>query len=191
MRCRLSAAAALAAAMLAGACGGSAGGSSTAEEAAQDAAAGSSDQEEGTEMAQGAAGMAQGAAGVEVTGAPDEKPVITVPGGEPPTELTVADMAVGDGEEVPPGAEVTTHYVGVAWDSGEQFDSSWDRGDPISFPLDGVIGGWTEGIPGMRVGGRRLLVIPPELAYDDAPPPGVPFGPGATLVFVIDMVAAG
>jgi len=188
MRCRLSAnVAGLALAVLAGACGGSAGGSSTAEEAARDAGAeatpDSSDQ--------GGMQMAQGAAGVEVTGAQGEKPVITVPGGEPPAELTVTDLAVGDGEEVPPGAEVTTHYVGVAWDGGEQFDSSWDRGEPISFPLDGVIGGWQEGIPGMHVGGRRLLVIPPDLAYGDNAPPGVPFGAGATLVFVIDMVATG
>lgn len=145
-------------------------------------------QEEGTDVAQ--TNAAQDDAGVEVTGAAGEQPAITVPGGEPPLELTVTDLVVGDGEEVAPGAEVTTHYTGVAWTSGEEFDSSWSRGEPVSFPLGQVIRGWQDGIPGMRVGGRRLLVIPPELAYGDQAPPGASFGPGETLVFVIDMVAA-
>lgn len=132
--------------------------------------------------------MASGdAAGVEVTGATDAKPEITVPGGEPPAELVVHDLVEGEGEAVEPGATVTTHYVGVLWDGGEQFDASWDRGEPAQFPLGGVIEGWQEGIPGMKVGGRRLLVIPPDLAYGDTPPPGIP--PGATLVFVIDLVS--
>lgn len=169
--------------VLAAACGGSDG---------EPPAAGSTDadpnEQEGTEVAQ--ADVARDDVGVQVTGAAGEQPAITVPGGEPPPELTVTDLVVGDGEEVAPGAEVTTHYTGVAWTSGEEFDSSWSRGEPVSFPLGQVIRGWQDGIPGMRVGGRRLLVIPPELAYGDQAPPGASFGPGETLVFVIDMVAA-
>lgn len=131
--------------------------------------------------------MTESPSGVTVTGAMDEKPQITVPDTEPPTELEITDLVVGDGEEVPPGATVTTHYTGVSWSTGEEFDSSWSRGEPTSFPLDGVISGWTEGIPGMKVGGRRLLVIPPEQAYgDQSPTPAIK--PGETLVFVIDMV---
>lgn len=128
-------------------------------------------------------------AGVEVTGDLGAKPTIALPGGEPPAALVATDLAVGDGDEVPAGATVTTHYVGVSWSTGAEFDSSWDRGSPASFPLSGVIAGWTQGIPGMRVGGRRLLVIPADLAYGDSPPPSASIAPGETLVFVIDMVA--
>lgn len=125
--------------------------------------------------------------GVKVTGPLDAKPEITIPDADPPTELEVTDLVVGDGEEVSEGATVTAHYVGKSWSSGEQFDSSWDRGDPIAFPLDGVISGWTEGIPGMRVGGRRLLVIPPDKGYGPGGSPPV-IGPDETLVFVVDIV---
>ncbi|MCU0270013.1 MAG: FKBP-type peptidyl-prolyl cis-trans isomerase [Acidimicrobiales bacterium] len=111
-----------------------------------------------------------------------------MPEGEPPTELVVEDLVEGDGAEATEGATVTAHYVGVACSTGEQFDSSWDRGAPTEFPLDGVIPGWQEGIPGMQVGGRRLLVIPPELAYGEDPPPGSGLAPGETLVFVVDLV---
>ncbi|CAN5346929.1 FKBP-type peptidyl-prolyl cis-trans isomerase [soil metagenome] len=128
--------------------------------------------------------------GVEVEGELGEKPEITLPGGEPPTELVVVDLIEGDGPEAPAGATVTTHYVGVSWlNDGEQFDASWDRGDPISFPLSGVIAGWTQGIPGMREGGRRLLIIPPELAYG-AQPPSPAIAENDTLVFVIDLVSS-
>jgi peptidylprolyl isomerase len=129
------------------------------------------------------------ASGVTVEGAVDSKPAITLPGGEPPAELIVVDLVEGDGEEVPPGATVTTHYAGVSWlNDGEEFDASWNRGAPLEFPLSGVIQGWTEGIPGMRVGGRRLLVIPPELGYGPQAPPGAAIAPNDTLVFVIDLV---
>ena len=129
-----------------------------------------------------------GAAGVAVEGEADEKPAISMPGGDPPEELVIEDLSEGDGEEVPPGAQVTTHYVGVSWTHEEEFDSSWDRGEPITFPLDGVIVGWQEGIPGMRVGGRRMLIIPPEQAYGAASPsPAI--AENDTLVFVIDLVA--
>jgi peptidylprolyl isomerase len=119
---------------------------------------------------------------------PEGEPEVPMPEGEPPTELVVEDLVEGDGAEATEGATVTAHYVGVACSTGEQFDSSWDRGAPTEFPLDGVIPGWQEGIPGMQVGGRRLLVIPPELAYGEDPPPGSGLAPGETLVFVVDLV---
>jgi peptidylprolyl isomerase len=129
------------------------------------------------------------AAGVAVSGEAESKPEIALPGGDPPAELKVVDLIEGDGEEVPEGATVTTDYVGVSWlNEGQEFDSSWDRGEPATFPLSGVIPGWTEGIPGMNVGGRRLLIIPPELAYG-AQPPTPAIAENDTLVFVIDLVS--
>jgi peptidylprolyl isomerase len=127
-------------------------------------------------------------AGVEVQGEDTSvKPEITLPGGEPPSELIVVDLIEGDGEAAAPGGTVTTHYVGLSWlNDGTQFDSSWERGEPATFSLDLVIPGWTEGIPGMKVGGRRLLVIPPELAYG-AQPPSPDIALDDTLVFVIDL----
>jgi peptidylprolyl isomerase len=128
--------------------------------------------------------------GVAVDGEAGTKPTITLPAGPPPEELVVVDIVEGDGVQVPVGATVTTHYVGVSWaNDGEQCDASWDRGTPIQFPLAGVIQGWTDGIPGMRVGGRRLLVIPPSQGYGaQAPTPAI--APNDTLVFVIDMIDA-
>jgi peptidylprolyl isomerase len=129
-------------------------------------------------------------AGVEVAGDLDSKPQIALPGGNPPDTLVTADLVEGDGAAARPGGQVTAHYVGVSWSSGTQFDASWDRGTPIAFPLDGVIQGWSQGLPGMKVGGRRLLVIPPELAYGRRPPPGAGIAPGETLVFVVDLIKA-
>ncbi len=126
--------------------------------------------------------------GVTIDGEPGAKPRITVPGGEPPAQLVAEDLVVGDGPEARPGARVNAHYVGVSWSSGQQFDASWDRGRPIEFPLSGVIQGWSEGIPGMRVGGRRALVIPGDLAYGATPPPGAGIAPNETLVFVVDLM---
>lgn len=96
------------------------------------------------------------------------KPEIEFQEGPAPTGLVVKDLTVGDGAEATPGAKVEVHYVGVEFDSGEEFDSSWSRGESITFPLSGLIAGWQEGIPGMRVGGRRQLTIPPEMAYGPA-----------------------
>ena len=118
-----------------------------------------------------------------------EKPEVDFPGGEPPTELQVTDLTVGDGKEAEPGDRVLVHYVGVDFESGEEFDSSWNRGEPIEFPLRGLIQGWQDGIPGMRVGGRRQLVCPPELAY--GPAGGGHRLSGRTLVFVIDLLGVG
>jgi peptidylprolyl isomerase len=115
------------------------------------------------------------------------EPEIDPPDGPAPTELQITDLVVGDGAEAVPGAEVEVHYRGVEFDTGEEFDSSWRRGQPIRFPLEGLIQGWQDGIPGMRIGGRRRLVIPPHLAYG---PAGAGHQlSGRTLVFVIDLLA--
>lgn len=117
------------------------------------------------------------------------KPDVTVPGGEPPAQLQVEDLDVGEGAEASAGSEVDVHYVGVSWSSGRQFDASWDRRDTFSFRLGAgqVIAGWDQGVAGMRVGGRRRLTIPPELAYGSRGAGGV-IAPGETLVFVVDLV---
>ena len=115
------------------------------------------------------------------------KPVIECQGGEPPTDLAIDDIVVGEGAQAEPGDNVEVHYVGVEFHSGEEFDASWDRGQSIEFPLQGLITGWQEGIPGMRVGGRRQLTIPPEMAY--GPDGGGHRLSGKTLVFVIDLLA--
>jgi peptidylprolyl isomerase len=114
-----------------------------------------------------------------------EKPEIDFLEGPAPTELVITDLIVGDGAEATAGAQVTVHYLGVDFETGEQFDASWDRGESIDFPLAGLIAGWQEGIPGMRVGGRRQLVIPPALAYGES---GGHRLAGRTLVFVIDLL---
>ncbi len=117
-----------------------------------------------------------------------QKPEIDFIEGPAPTTLVITDLIVGDGAEAVPGGRVEVHYLGVEFDSGEQFDSSWDRGESITFPLNGLIAGWQEGIPGMRVGGRRQLVIPPALAYGES---GGHRLAGQTLVFVIDLINVG
>jgi len=115
------------------------------------------------------------------------KPEIDAPDGPAPTELVITDMVVGEGAEAVPGAKVKVHYVGVEHDTGEEFDASYNRGAPIEFPLRGLIQGWQDGIPGMKVGGRRKLVIPPLQAY--GPVGGGHKLSGKTLVFVIDLLA--
>ncbi len=113
----------------------------------------------------------------------------TLEAAEPVTELVITDDVVGTGTEVQAGDTVTAHYVGVSASTGQEFDASWTGGQPISFPLDGVIQGWSEGLVGMKEGGRRTLVIPAEMAYGEAPPPGSGIAPGETLVFTVDLVA--
>lgn len=103
-----------------------------------------------------------------------------------PTVLTIQEVVEGSGVEAPKGATVTVHYLGVDYETGEEFDSSWGRGEPIQFPLDRLIKGWQEGIPGMKVGGRRTLICPPEDAY--GPAGGGHRLSGRTLVFVIDLL---
>ncbi|GAA0911419.1 FKBP-type peptidyl-prolyl cis-trans isomerase [Nonomuraea longicatena] len=118
-----------------------------------------------------------------------EKPEIDFPGGNPPAELEIVDLVVGTGDEAKPGHEVTVHYVGVSFSTGEEFDASWNRGDTFSFPLGGgrVIAGWDQGVAGMKVGGRRKLVIPPHLGYGNRGA-GPRIKPGETLIFVVDLI---
>jgi peptidylprolyl isomerase len=117
------------------------------------------------------------------------KPAVDFESGPPPSDLVVTDLTVGDGKEAKAGDVVSVHYVGVAHANGEEFDSSYDRGEPLRFPLGAgrVISGWDRGVAGMRVGGRRRLVIPPHLGYGDQGAGGV-IPPGATLVFVVDLM---
>ena len=114
------------------------------------------------------------------------KPEIDFQDGPAPAELVIEDIIVGDGTEAKPGGQVTVHYVGVEYDTGEQFDASWDRGEPIEFPLQGVITGWQEGLVGATEGSRVLLVIPPDKGYGEQGSPPV-IGPNETLVFVVDV----
>jgi peptidylprolyl isomerase len=120
-----------------------------------------------------------------------EKPEVDFPDGEPPTELEISDIWQGDGTVAKAGDTVQVHYVGVAYSTGEEFDTSWSRGAPLEFRLGvgQVIAGWDQGVQGMRVGGRRQLIIPPRLAYGDRGA-GRSIGPGETLIFVCDLVSA-
>jgi peptidylprolyl isomerase len=120
-----------------------------------------------------------------------EKPEVDFPGGEPPTELEISDIWQGDGAVAKAGDTVQVHYVGVAYSTGEEFDTSWSRGAPLEFRLGvgQVIAGWDQGVQGMRVGGRRQLIIPPGLAYGDRGA-GRSIAPGETLIFVCDLVSA-
>jgi len=118
-----------------------------------------------------------------------DKPEIEFPDGPAPTDLEITDITVGDGAEATAGSTVSVHYVGVAYSTGEQFDASYDRGSPLSFRLGvgQVISGWDTGVQGMRIGGRRKLVIPADLAYGDRGAGGV-IKPGETLIFVVDLL---
>jgi peptidylprolyl isomerase len=118
-----------------------------------------------------------------------DKPEIDFPDGPPPTDLEVTDVTPGEGAEARAGSTVSVHYVGISHSTGEQFDASYDRGSPLQFRLGvgQVISGWDSGVQGMRVGGRRRLVIPPHLAYGDRGAGGV-IQPGETLIFVVDLV---
>jgi peptidylprolyl isomerase len=120
------------------------------------------------------------------------KPIVTVPAEPAPTELVSIDHVVGEGAEAVAGKMVRVHYVGVSWSSGAQFDASWDRRDPFEFPLGAghVIGGWDQGVQGMRVGGRRELRIPPHLGYGSRGAGNV-IKPNETLIFVVDLLTVG
>jgi peptidylprolyl isomerase len=118
-----------------------------------------------------------------------EKPAVAKPEGEPPAELQKTDVVKGKGKSARPGDTVSVQYVGNSWSTGKQFDASWDRGgEPFEFPLGAgrVIPGWDQGVAGMKPGGRRLLVIPPELAYG-AQSPSPDIAPNETLIFVVDL----
>lgn len=119
----------------------------------------------------------------------NDKPTITIPAGNAPTELVKNDLIVGTGDEAVSGRNVSVHYVGVAWSNGRQFDASWDRNEPFEFRLGAgqVISGWDEGVAGMRIGGRRELTIPPHMGYGSRGAGGMIKG-NETLVFVVDLL---
>jgi len=118
-----------------------------------------------------------------------EKPTVDIPEGAPSYQLELSDLEVGSGDEAAPGRIVEVHYVGVSWQTGRQFDASWDRGQTFKFGLGKgqVIRGWDEGVAGMKVGGRRRITIPPDMAYGKRGAGGV-IGPDETLVFVVDLI---
>lgn len=118
-----------------------------------------------------------------------ERPEIDFPDFPPPDDLVTEDLVVGDGAEATAGTTAVVHYVGVSYSTGEEFDASWNRGAPFAFPLGGgkVIAGWDQGVQGMKVGGRRRLVIPPHLGYGDRGA-GQAIAPGETLIFVVDLL---
>jgi peptidylprolyl isomerase len=122
----------------------------------------------------------------------DSKPKVPALEGDPPTELVTEDVVKGKGPGAKAGDTLTMQYVGVSWSTNQEFDASWDRGEPFPFQLGAgmVIPGWDEGMVGMRRGGRRLLVIPPEMGYGpQGSPPAI--GPNETLVFVVDLEKIG
>lgn len=112
------------------------------------------------------------------------KPEIDFHDGPPPQTLIIEDLVLGTGESALASSTVLVHYVGVDYESGEEFDASWNRGEPIDFPLSGLIKGWQDGIPGMKVGGRRKLICPPDYAYGT----GSHRLSNRTLIFVIDLL---
>ena len=115
-----------------------------------------------------------------------EAPTIGAPSGTAPTTLVTKDIIVGTGAEALPTSTMTVHYTLMTWSNGALVESSWTSGSPATFPLANVIVGWQQGIPGMKVGGRRLLVIPPDLGYGAQG--GGPIGPNETLIFVVDAI---
>jgi peptidylprolyl isomerase len=121
-----------------------------------------------------------------------KEPVVSVPKAPAPSHLVVKDLIKGSGKLATDGSTVTVNYVGVVYKTGKQFDASWNRHQPFTTSLtsgpSGVIAGWVQGIPGMKVGGRRELIIPPALGYGAKGAPGIP--PNSTLVFVVDLLSA-
>ena len=114
------------------------------------------------------------------------KPTISKPEGAAPTTLITKDIIEGSGPAAVATSTMTVHYTLMTWSNGQLIESSWNGGSPATFPLANVIVGWQQGIPGMKVGGRRLLVIPPDLGYGAQG--GGPIGPNETLIFVVDAI---
>lgn len=123
----------------------------------------------------------------QVSGDKGSKPSIAAPSGQAPSSLEMKDIFVGTGKEAVASSVLEVHYTLMAWSSGSVVESSWDSGRSATFPLNGVILGWQQGIPGMKEGGRRLLVIPPDLGYG-AQGAGGAIGPNETLIFVVDLL---
>lgn len=151
--------------------------------------AGCGSDDDSTESTGTTEGSAAKSASPEATG---KKPKVTVPSGSPPKQLETKDLVEGEGAEAKAGDKVTVQYVGVGYDSKEEFDASWDRGEPFTFTLGAgeVIPGWDQGVAGMKAGGRRELIIPSNLAYGPTGSPPV-IGPNETLIFVVDLVSVG
>ncbi len=123
---------------------------------------------------------------VQVTDNAGEAPTITAPKGAAPTVLTTGDVIVGSGAEVLPSSTLTVHYTLMAWSTGQIIESSWSGGSPATFALAQVVPGWQQGLPGAKVGGRRLLILPPDMGYGAAG--AGPIGPNETLIFVVDIL---
>jgi FKBP-type peptidyl-prolyl cis-trans isomerase len=123
------------------------------------------------------------------------KPKVTAESNRQPARLKVKDLVVGSGEAATPASTVTVQYVGVRYADGKQFDASWDHGGPTSFSLRKVVRGFTQGIGGtdeipvMKVGGRRIIIVPADLGYGENGTPDGSIPPNATIVFVVDLVA--
>ena len=119
-----------------------------------------------------------------------EKPLVKPHTGPAPDDLLIEEIVVGSGDEATAGQTAVVHYVGISASTGEEFDASWNRGDTFSFPLGAgyVIQGWDRGVVGMKIGGRRRLVIPSHLGYGEQGAGGV-IAPGETLIFVVDLIA--
>jgi peptidylprolyl isomerase len=143
-----------------------------------------------TESSEKSPAESGGSAEKKSSGGEKTKPKVTVPSGPPPKQLEIKEIEKGTGATAKTGDEALVQYVGVGYESKEEFDSSWSRNEPFPITLgaSGVIPGWEQGIPGMKVGGRRELIIPPNLAYGAAGSPPV-IGPDETLIFVIDLLA--
>jgi peptidylprolyl isomerase len=143
-----------------------------------------------TESSEKSPAESAGSAEKQSSGGEKTKPKVTVPSGPPPKQLEIKEIEKGTGATAKPGDEVTVQYVGVGYESEEEFDSSWSRNEPFSFALGAgqVIPGWDKGVAGMKVGGRRELIIPSNLAYGPQGSPPV-IGPNETLIFVIDLLA--
>lgn len=124
---------------------------------------------------------------ITVTGAAGSAPTLGAPHGNPPTHLVVSDIYAGTGTSVTPASTLTVQYTLLAWSTGKVVESSWSGGAPATFPLANVIQGWQQGLPGMKVGGRRLLIIPPSLGYGSQA--SGPLAANETLVFVVDLIA--
>jgi peptidylprolyl isomerase len=156
------------------------------------AGCGSSDKNDNTSSAAAPSTETSTAAAPATSAKPRPKPKVKVPGGNPPKKLVVKDLIPGTGQAAKAGDPITVNYIGVNFDGGKMFDNSYDRGQPFPFQLGGgqVIPGWDQGLVGMKVGGRRQLTIPPNLAYG---PQGQPptIKPNETLVFVVDLLSIG
>lgn len=120
-----------------------------------------------------------------------DKPEVEFPEGPVPSDLEIQDLWEGNGPEAKAGDTVSVHYVGVSFSTGEEFDASWNRGKPLQFQLGAgqVIAGWDRGVQGMKVGGRRRLTIPPDLAYGEQGAGGGRIKPNESLIFVCDLIA--